>query len=660
MAKLSRFQFNRKLWSRFVKTAQPYFFPVAPRQTRIFLGLILVLLFAVVAFTFFLVVGLTWLGQAAFPEFFGKVAQGLIENINSLLSSPAPYVAFGVLLISSLIFASQKLKLEQRWMQWGLLGLLLFLLFGVNGLNVTLSYAFRLIDTALNQRNADIFWQNMIIYGIVLVVAIPIIVIYRYTRLKLGLLWREWLTKDFLDRYFKNRAYYQLDSNSVNPEVDNPDQRITQDIKSFTAVTLDFLLDILDSILTLLSFTAILYSISRTLTWGLLTYALLGTAVAVIVGTRLIGINYEQLRLEANFRYSMVRVRDNAESIAFYQGEGLERRQVIEKLMNAVRNFDLLIIWQSIITLFQLGYNFLTRLIPYIIMAPLYFQGEAEFGEITQASFAFAMVLSALSLITNQIQGITEFAASINRLGEFYESLDDPASLRKIKEDSQIQVTHIEYQNTSQINLQELTLKTPNFTRVLIENLSVSVPPQDNLLVMGASGAGKSSLLRAIAELWTSGTGMIARPELKEMLFLPQRPYMILGTLREQLLYPNLTRNISDDELQQILEIVNLPDLVSRFQEGFDREENWENVLSLGEQQRVAFGRILVSQPRYAILDEATSALDVTNEAILYQKLSHQGTSYISVGHRPTLRQYHQQLLEIFEGGTWELKEINN
>ena len=660
MAKLSRFQFNRKLWSRFVKTAQPYFFPIAPRQTRIFLGLILVLLLAVVAFTFFLVVGLTWLGQTAFPEFFGKVAQGLIENINSLLSSPAPYVAFGVLLISSLIFASQKLKLEQRWMQWGLLGLLLFLLFGVNGLNVTLSYAFRLIDTALNQRNAEIFWQNMIIYGIVLVVAIPIIVIYRYTRLKLGLLWREWLTKDFLDRYFKNRAYYQLDSNSVNPEVDNPDQRITQDIKSFTAVTLDFLLDILDSILTLLSFTAILYSISKNLTLGLLAYAVLGTAVAIIVGTRLIGINYNQLRLEANFRYSMVRVRDNAESIAFYQGEGLERRQVIEKLMNAVRNFDLLIIWQSIITLFQLGYNFLTRLIPYIIMAPLYFQGEAEFGEITQASFAFGMVLSALSLITNQIQWITEFAASINRLGEFYESLDDPASIRKIKEDPQIQVTHIEYQNTSQINLQELTLKTPNFTRILIENLSVSVPPHDNLLVMGASGAGKSSLLRAIAQLWTSGTGIIARPELKEMLFLPQRPYMILGTLREQLLYPNLTRNISDDELQQILEIVNLPNLVSRFQTGFDTEENWENVLSLGEQQRVAFGRILVSQPRYAILDEATSALDVTNEAILYQKLSHQGTTYISVGHRPTLRQYHQRLLEILEGGTWELKEINN
>ena len=660
MAKPSRFQFNKKLWSRFVKTAQPYFFPVAPRQTRIFLGLILVLLLAVVAFTFFLVVGLTWLGQTAFPEFFGLVAQGLIKNINSLLSSPAPYVAFGVLLISSLIFASQKLKLEERWSQWGLLGLLLFLLFGVNGLNVTLSYAFRLIDTALNQRNADIFWQNMIIYGIVLVVAIPIIVIYRYTRLKLGLLWREWLTKDFLDRYFKNRAYYQLDSNSVNPEVDNPDQRITQDIKSFTAVTLDFLLDILDSILTLLSFTAILYSISRTLTWGLLTYALLGTAVAVIVGTRLIGINYEQLRLEANFRYSMVRVRDNAESIAFYQGEGLERQQVIEKLMDAVRNFDLLIIWQSIIVLFQRGYNYVTRLIPYIVMAPLYFQGEAEFGEITQASFAFSMVLSALSLITNQIQGITEFAASINRLGEFYESLDDPASLQKIKQDAQIQVTHIEYQNTSEINLQELTLKTPNFARILIENLSVSIPPQDNLLVMGASGAGKSSLLRAIAQLWTSGTGIIARPELKEMLFLPQRPYMILGTLREQLLYPNLTRNISDDELQQILEIVNLPDLVSRFQEGFDREENWENVLSLGEQQRVAFGRILVSQPRYAILDEATSALDVTNEAILYQKLSHQGTTYISVGHRPTLRQYHQRLLEIFEGGTWELQEINN
>ncbi len=648
-----RFQFNKQLWQRFIEAAQPYFFPVERRQTWIFLGLIVTLLITVISFTFFLTIGLTLLGQAIFPEFFGKAAQGLIENVNGLLASPAPYVFLSLLLISILIFLSQGQKLRQRWPQWTLLGFLLFLLFVVNGLNVILSFAFRLIDNALNNRNPDIFWQNMIIYGIVLVVAIPIIVAYRYLRQKLGLLWREWLTKHFLNRYFNQRAYYELDSNSINTAIDNPDQRITQDIKSFTTVTLDFLLDILDSILTLFSFTAILYSISRTLTWGLLGYAVFGTTVAIVVGSRLISINYEQLRLEANFRYNMVRVRDNAESIAFYRGERLEQRQVIDRLMDAVRNFDLLIIWQSIIVLFQLGYNYFTRLIPYFVIAPLYFAGEADFGAIGQASFAFAQVLSALSLVTNQIQNIAEFAASINRLGEFYEALDDPSGERKHPKPTAI-LTQID----DRVSLENVTLQPPNSERILIENLSLTVNPDDNLLIMGASGSGKSSLLRAIAGLWNSGSGTIYRPELNNMLFLPQRPYMIIGTLREQLLYPNPANQVSNDYLQQILETVNLPDLARRFKTGFEAIENWENVLSLGEQQRVAFARVLISQPRYAILDEATSALDVKNEEFLYEKLAHQGTTYISVGHRPTLIQYHQQRLEILEGGEWQLQEL--
>ncbi len=462
------------------------FFPVERRQTRIFLGLILVLLVFVVSFTFFFTVALTELAKALFPEFFGKAAQGLIENVDNLLASPAPYV-FVVLLIGSiLIFASQRQKLRQRLPQWSLLGVLLFLLFVVNGLNVILSFAFRLIDNALNEKNTEIFWQNMIIYGIVLVLAIPIIVGYRYIRQKLGLLWREWLTKYFLDRYFRQRAYYELDSNSINTNIDNPDQRITQDIQSFTAVTLDFLLDILDSILTLFSFTAILYGISTTLTGGLLIYATFGTVVAIVVGARLISINYEQLRLEANFRYNMVRVRDNAESIAFYQGEQLEKRQVIDRLMDAVRNFDLLIIWQSIIVLFQLGYNYFTRLIPYLIIAPLYFAGEADFGAIGQAAFAFSMVLSALSLITNQIQSISGFAASVNRLGEFYESLDDPSGEKRNPKFTSI-LTEID----DRISLENVTLQPPNSDRILIQDLSLVVNPEENLLIMGASAVVK-------------------------------------------------------------------------------------------------------------------------------------------------------------------------
>ncbi|WP_107671365.1 ABC transporter ATP-binding protein/permease [Cyanothece sp. BG0011] len=665
-----RFQFNRQLVSHFIETAQPYFFPprdeddrqqdnnTTPRRVKyitkntwIFLGLLGVLILTVVSVAFFLTVGLTLLTNAVFPDFFGKVAGGLVRTIQGFIQSNVPYITLGIIVISGIIFASQKGKIANRWKQWSLLGLLLFLLLVVNGLNVILSYAFRFIDTALNERNADTFWQFMIVYGLVLVAAIPIIVIYRYTRLKLGLMWREWLTKHFLGKYFNNRAYYELDSNAINTQVDNPDQRITQDIKSFTTVTLDFLLDILDSILTLFSFSAILYTISKALTWGLLIYAIFGTVVALIVGSRLVSINYNQLRLEANFRYSMVRVRDNAESIAFYRGESLERGQVIDRLMSAIRNFDLLIIWQSIITLFQLGYNYFTRLIPYIIIAPLYLQGELDFGAIAQASVAFSQVLSALSLITNQIQNITEFAASINRLGEFYESLD-PKEFKKEKEQTSFIYTH----KASDVALENVTLHPPNSERTLVENVSLNVSNHNNLLIMGASGTGKSSLLRAIAGLWNSGNGTIYRPDAEAILFLPQKPYMILGTLREQLLYPNTEKYITDEKLKDILKTVNLPNLADRFD--FEAQENWENVLSLGEQQRVAFARILITQPRYAILDEATSALDVKNEERLYQELSHMGTTYISVGHRPTLRQYHQQLLEIFDGGHWELTEL--
>ena len=648
-----RFQFNKQLWQRFIESAQPYFFPVERRQTRFFLGLIVILLLTVVSCTFFLTVGLTLLGQAIFPEFFGQVAKDLIQNIQTLLKSPAPYVFGVLLLVCSLIFYSQRQKLRERWLQWLLLGTILFLSFVVTGLNVILSYTFRLVDNSFINKDQNLFWQTMIIYGIVLVIAIPIIVAYRYIRQKLGLLWREWLTKYFLDRYFSQRAYYELDSNSINTAIDNPDQRITQDIKSFTGVTLGFLLDILDSILTLFSFTAVLYTISPMLMLGLLIYALLGNIIAIVLGRPLISINYEQLRLEANFRYGMVRVRDNAESIAFYRGEALEQRQVIDRLMDAVRNFDLLIIWQSLMVLFQRGYNFFTRPISYILLGPLVFAAKLDFGAIGQATFAFSMVLGALSIITNQIQEITEFAASINRLGEFYESLDDPSGEKKHPKPSVI-LTQID----DRVSLENITLQPPNSPRILVENLSVVVNPDENLLIMGASGIGKSSLLRAIAGLWNSGSGTIYRPDLENLLFLPQRPYMILGTLREQLLYPNTANQVSDEYLQQILETVNLPDLAKRFPEGFNAQENWENVLSLGEQQRVAFARVLISQPRYAILDEATSALDVKNEKFLYQKLAHQGTTYISVGHRPTLTEYHQQLLEILEGGEWQLKQI--
>jgi vitamin B12/bleomycin/antimicrobial peptide transport system ATP-binding/permease protein len=650
----TRFRFDKELWNRFVEIAQPYFYPLERGGTWKFFGLLLVLLISVIALAFFLAVGLTLLGKLLFSAFFTKLAAGLVAQVDGLLKSPAPYVAAGVLLVSTGIFVTQNRKLRQRWNQWGLLGFLLFMSFVVSGLNVVISFVFRFIDNALNEKQPEVFWQFLIVYGIILVVAIPILVGYRYLRLKLGLFWREWLTKNFLSRYFANRAYYDLDSNAANTEVDNPDQRITEDVRSFTSTLLSFLLELLDSILNLVAFTGILYSISKPLTIGLLVYTALGTAVAVIAGSRLIRINFDQLRLEANFRYGMIHIRDNAESIAFYRGENLEQRQVVDRLISALRNFDLLIIWQAIIDIFQYAYNYFSRLVPYVIVAPIYFSGQTDFGSIGQGIFAFSMVLSALSFIPNQIQQLTSFAAGINRLGVLHEKLNEQAN--PYPDDL---TTAIETQITPGFSIENLTLRTPNAERTLIRELSLAVQPDQSLLIVGASGCGKSSLLRAIAGLWTNGSGTICRPDSGEVLFLPQRPYMLLGTLRDQLVYPHLSSDISEPDIQKALQLVRLDGLPERLG-GLDVEKDWPTVLSLGEQQRLAFARILLTKPQYVMLDEATSALDIKNERNLYELLREMGLVYISVGHRPSLLDYHQTVLELDSEAGWQVHHTSD
>lgn len=648
----SQFNFDRKLWDRFITVAQPYFYPRVRYGGWIFLGLLAAAMVFVVALMFFVEIGVTLVGQALFPEFFTNVAAGLVAQTERNLSSPVLWVAAISLALSSLCFGAVWRQLRQRWLQWALLTFLLFLSLTVNRLNVMISFIFRFIDTALQQKEEPTFWQFLIIYGVLIISAIPILVIYRYTRLKLGLFWREWLTDHFLDRYFNQRAYYELDSNAANTEIDNPDQRISEDVRSFTGTTLSFLLDILDSILTLYAFTGILYGISRPLALGLVVYATIGTAVAILAGRKMIKINFDQLRYEADFRYSLVHVRDNAESIAFYQGEDQELRQILHRFGAALRNFNLLIIWQAIIDIFQYAYNYFTRIVPYVIVAPLYFSGVRDFGTITQATIAFSQVLSALSIVANQIQSISSFAAGINRLGSFHESLEDPALRHTGAQESNIQ-TRI----AQQLALNHVTLLTPNSERTLVRDLSFALEAGQRLLIVGVSGSGKSSLLRAIAGLWTNGQGSIARPDTQEMLFLPQKPYMLLGSLRDQLLYPKRRRDLTDEDLIRVLAQVNLGDLPERVG-GFDVEKDWASTLSLGEQQRLAFARILITQPRYAILDEATSALDVANEKLLYLQLQHLNTTYISVGHRPTLLAYHDLVLELQGNCAWQLWSV--
>jgi len=666
----SNLNFSSGLWQQFVGIAAPYFVPTEPAGSDKdavdwlgsgFVPLVMALLVGVVSGTYWLAlaVGTAVVSVAPLAAY---LPEGTAATVASLTETSWYPLAAGLgLSLSGAAFYSAREKLDNRWGQWGMLGFLLFLLFCVTGLNVLLSYVFRAIDNMLVAKDAAAYFQQLMFFGGVLVVAVPVISGYRFVRFRLGRLWREDLTKLFLDKYMARRRYYLLDSNSQSADkggIDNPDQRISEDIDYFTRETLDFLLDILDSILNLISFSAILWTTSQQLTGALVVYAVLGTAIAVFIGGQLISINYEQLRLQADLRYSLVHVRDNAEAIAFYGGEAREKEEVSNKLGSALTNYDRLIVWSTGLSAYQNAFFYLARLVPLFVLGGLYFAGDVDFGTLGQAQFAFSMVLSSVALIVSRIQDISRFSAGISRLGALWEVINADA-VGASRNSGRLIATE---ETGEGVVVENMTLETPDGSRVLVEglNLALAKGSQQRLLVVGSSGVGKSSVLRAIAGLWNRGDGKISRPSSRSMLFLPQRPYMPLGDLRTQLLYPadgTLSFEHSDADLQKVLAAFGLGNLSERFQGGFNAVQDWARVLSLGEQQRLAAARCLISHPQFVVLDEATSALPLPMERSVYERLQQESViqGYISVGHRVSLAQYHDVVLEVLGDGKWRI-----
>jgi len=501
-----------------------------------------------------------------------------------------------------------------------------------SGVSVLFSYVGRDFMSSLNSKDTAEFGVMLQKYAAVLIGCVPVSVIYRYQREKLCLNWREWMTTRVLNLYKRNRVYYNIERSPSSTLIDNPDQRITEDIRSFTTFSLTILITLTRSVIDLLSYSAILYSIKPDLFLVIVGYSIFGTVVTSAIGGKLVPLNFNQLQREANLRYSLVRIRENAESIAFYGGEELEIKGVVERLEGVVENAMAVITQSRNLEFFTTSYSYLIQILPVSAVAPLYFAGTIPLGVVTQTTGAFNHILNDLSIVVNSFEGLSAFSAGVERLGEFLEAIrnfdgervDDEGSImsfedvsgekneadKAVKKTGEREIVNVSGNKIATttdslspaviFSCDDLTIKTPDLQRTLVSGLTVKLKPSSNLLIVGSSGSGKSSLLRTIAGLWDGGSGSISRPKLNEVFFLPQKPYCTVGSLRDNLLYPCIISEdmvcdyADDDKLLRVLDEVGLHDLAARCaQEGVDRQDglntvkDWTNILSLGEQQRL-------------------------------------------------------------------------
>jgi vitamin B12/bleomycin/antimicrobial peptide transport system ATP-binding/permease protein len=544
-------------------------------------------------------------------------------------------------------FNPSRSKLPFAW-----LALIVFMtLFSVR-MNVLFSFWYNGFYSAMQKLDAKAFWFMLLVFTILATIHVARALLNFYLQQAFLIRWRVWLTNTLIDRWLEHQAYYR--TQYVPDPADNPDQRIQQDVESFVAKSLALSMGLLDAVVSLFAFSIILWSLSGSLTllgheipramvFMVYLYVIVATVFALKIGRPLIVLNFLNEKFGANFRYALIRLREYSESVAFYRGEKVERRNLLERFGDVISNMWAIVFRSLKFQGFNLAISQAAVVFPFVVQAPRLLSKQITLGDVMQTSQSFGQVEGALSFFRSSYDDFAGYRAVINRLSGFLDSMDAAERLPRARIES----------GEQRLAVEALNVRTPA-NALLVENLSLALSQGAALLIRGKSGIGKTTLLRAVAGIWPYVDGKIVRPLDEQTLFLPQKPYLPLGTLRQALYYPAAMR--TDDTAAAVLRQCQLGHLVARL----DEVDDWTRILSLGEQQRLAIGRVLLNRPQMVFLDEASSAMDEGLEHAMYQLLrqSLPTAILVSVGHRSSLLGFHTQELELRADGRWHLRDL--
>ncbi|HEY5126244.1 MAG TPA: ABC transporter ATP-binding protein/permease [Bradyrhizobium sp.] len=553
--------------------------------------------------------------------------------------------------------AAPYFRSEDRWAGRALLAAVISIELAIVGITVLINQWNSRFYNALQERNWDSFVYEIIYFSVLAAIYTVIAVYQLYLNQWLQIRWRRWMTAQYLGEWLHQANHYRMQLQG--DAADNPDQRMTDDVKLFVDRTLNIGVGLLSSIVTLASFVAILWGLSEAaplhlfgrdfaipgyLVWGALIYSVLGTVLTHLIGWPLVGLDFRQQQFEADFRFQLVRVRENSEQIALLRGEDAERERLLVRFGRVVENWLAIMTRTKKLTAFTASYSQASVIFPYILVAPAYFAEKIQLGGMMQTASAFSSVQGALSFFISVYRQLAEWQAVMNRLDGFEAGITAANELATRAD----RIHVIQAVGDGTIDFKELAVRLPNGTP-LVNADGFSLRKDERTLVTGPSGSGKSTLFRAIAGIWPFGAGSIAVPANATLMMLPQRPYFPVGSLRAAVEYPAKEGTFTAGQIGNALESVGLPKLASQL----DEHGHWNRMLSLGEQQRLGLARALLHAPQYLFLDEATASLDEASEARLYRLLEEKlpATAIVSIGHRSTLEAFHQRNVELTRAG---------